>query len=145
MDKFVDRFSQIVASAPSRRDVLKWTSATIMGSVLVSLGIKEAEASGGCRRVNCEACHAEDQCLDGRAGCSCIPRFRAGVARKCFCHDIVSCAGLVSCGNHRDCLDKVGAGWRCSISCCNPTGPGLCHPKCGIGTGITAGGRTSAG
>lgn len=126
MKAWFDNVTKALASDLSRRDTLKVIGLTMTGAVLSTLGVRKAEAVDPCREVSCTACHAEDQCLAGKAGCSCIPKTR-GI---CFCHDIVFCTDTVACTNNRDCREKKGRGWKCSNSCC---GTNLCHPKCGRG------------
>lgn len=145
METQFDRWSKLLGSGLSRRTTLKLLGVSMTGAALSTLGLRTrlAEAADPCRDVACEACHAEDQCGVGNAGCSCITKWRNGAPRRCFCHQIISCAGLLTCNTNRDCKNQLGRGWKCAASCC---GTGLCHPKCGVGpTETPGGGLTSAG
>jgi hypothetical protein len=145
MDTRFDQISKVLSSNVSRRTAFKFVGASVLGAMLSTIGVKQAEAVGqrACRDAGDPAC-TETTCHGtADSSCGCIPKVRNGVPTgKGMCHQGIPCAGITACNTHRDCRLALGANWKCSSSCC---GVGFCHPKCGTVAGGALSGKTSLG
>lgn len=149
MDTRFDQISKVLSSDISRRTAFKFVGVSVLGAMLSTIGVKQAEANPqqrACRDAGDPAC-TENGC-HGTAtgqGCGCVPKVNnAGPTGKGMCHQGQSCAGLTSCTTSGQCKIALGRNWKCANSCC--AGGSFCLPKCGTAAGAPAGsGKTSLG
>jgi hypothetical protein len=148
MDTRFDQISKVLSSDVSRRTAFKFVGVSVLGAMLSTIGVKQAEAIGqsACRDAGDPPC-TENGC-HGTAtgqGCGCVPKVRDGVeVGRGICHQGQSCAGLTPCTRSSQCREALGKNWKCTNSCC--TGGSFCLPKCGTVAGAPAGaGKTSLG
>jgi hypothetical protein len=121
-EKKIDQFSRMLAGGVSRRDALKWAGASVIGAMLVSVGVKQAEA--GVRCPNPGVCGSYSPC--GSTGsCYCGTTSKPGVG---FCFQDDFCDSLIGCNTNRDCKAALGKGHKCLVgSCCDAN---VCVAKC---------------
>lgn len=125
-----DQLAKVLATGVSRRDAFKYVGAGVLGSMLVSVGVREAEAKG----IKCTpggSCTGQVQCTPGppEIYCGCTHKIKANgqLAKKGFCWTNQFCANIITCTTSADCV-SLGKNWKCADSCC---GGGYCLPKCG--------------
>ena len=143
MDTRFDQISKVLSSDVSRRTAFKFVGASVLGAMLSTIGVKQAEAANLCKLAGDPAC-TENGCHAGRTGCGCVPKVKNGVETGIgFCHQSQSCAGLLACTSSGQCKAALGRGWKCANSCC-PNGS-FCLPKCGLVAAGPLSGKTSLG
>ena len=127
-----DKMARALATGISRRDAFKYVGAGVLGTMLVSLGARQAEAS----RCTPNVCPGNSCKTD----CFCQPTVKG----RAFCNTSQFCSTVTSCTTNGQCKDLHGKGWKCVENCC-ANSPG-CLPRCGL-PGVTAavGGATSGG
>jgi hypothetical protein len=123
-----DKMAKALTSGVSRRDAFKYVGAGVLGTLLVSVGVREAEA------VKCIAggsCSGQVECTKkpGQIYCGCTHMIKNNgqMSPKGYCWQNQFCSGLTPCTSSADCV-PLGKSYKCADSCC---GGGFCLPKCG--------------
>jgi len=144
MDTRFDHISKVLSSDVSRRTAFKFVGISVLGAMLSTIGVKEADANAqqrACRDAGDAKC-TENGCHGTASGlgCGCVPKVKNGVETgKGMCHQAQSCAGLTACTSSGQCKAALGRNWKCANSCCTGS---FCLPKCGT---VGASGKTGAG
>lgn len=136
-----DQMTKALTSVRSRRDTLKWIGAGTVGTLLMTLGVREAEAAPCTAGPRCSgqlACPGVD--------CHCTHCVFNTPTPRSFCWQNQFCSTTPPCTNSLTCIFTKGFNYRCVETCC--TGLAHCFPKCGtvppIGPGALTGGPTGA-
>ena len=123
-----DKMATALTSVLSRRDAFKYVGAGVLGSMLVSVGVREAEAAG-C--IPGGSCSGQVECTKKpeQIYCGCTHKIRKNgqISPKGFCWQNQFCSNIQPCTTTLDCV-PLGKNYKCADSCC---GGGFCLPKCG--------------
>ena len=123
-----DRMAKALTSRVSRRDAFKYVGAGVLGTMLVSVGARKAEAvkcipGGSCTgQVECTKKPEQIYC-----GCTHKIKKNGQISVKGFCWQNQFCVDVIPCSSFADCA-TLGKNYKCVDSCC---GGGFCFPKCG--------------
>jgi hypothetical protein len=136
-EKKIDQLSKMIASGVSRRDALKWAGASMIGAMLVSVGVKQAEAGARCSTPG--VCGSYVNCGNSST-CFCGTTTKPG---RGFCFEDAFCSQLQGCTTNGQCKAALGRGHKCLVnSCC---GNNVCIAKCGSGASSSGSGKRASG
>ena len=133
-----DKVAKALATGVSRRDAFKFVGAGVLGAMLASVGVRNAEAARvRCQTGTCGQCPPITGCQGHDTSgdqCICLQKYNVNKggclgADRAKCVQNAFCNTLVLCDKTRTCRTQLGDNWKCTDgACCNVIG--VCTALC---------------